>query len=592
MSIQEGPFRVLVVDDLEDNRNLLIRRLERKGHVVSEAPDGASALEAIAKNEFDLVLLDIMMPGLNGLEVLREIRLVHSADNLPVIMVTARAATSDIVQALRIGANDYVTKPIDFSAAFARIQTQLDRKRTRMALDASLRELELANQRLKLEIEERQRSDNLVAHLKHHDALTSLANRSQIREQLSRELNALTRRNGAIAVVLFDLDGFRSINGALGDRYGDQLLIGVAQRLRLSVRGLDHVGRIGGDEFCVVSTVEGPQDAIQLANRLSSAVCEPYTINGQRVSISVCLGITLAPDDGIDPDFLLDNAQLALARARLEGRGRCCFFEVGMDARAKARRLLELDLRAALIAGEFEIHYQPLLNLSSGKITGAEALLRWNHRHRGWISPADFIPLAEETGLVGDLGSWVLHQACQEAADWPQDLTIAVNISAVQCRRPGLAETISSALERSGLAAERLELEITETALLTEESTTVELLHQIRRLGVRISLDDFGTGYSSLSYLRAFPFEKIKIDRSFVQEIGVTKNTSMIVKALIDLSAALEANINAEGVETEAQLEWLKAAGCSEVQGYLISRPLPRAAFRSFACADEVIQVA
>jgi predicted signal transduction protein with EAL and GGDEF domain len=243
------------------------------------------------------------------------------------------------------------------------------------------------------------------------------------------------------------------------------------------------------------------------------------------MTVSSCVGVSLAPEDGIDPDALLGNAQLALNRARLEGRGRRCFFEIGVDARAKAKRILELDLRAALAADEFELHYQPLLNLASGKITGAEALLRWKHPHRGWISPVDFIPLAEETGLIGDLGAWVLHRACREAATWPEDLTVAVNISAVQCRDASLANVISAALTESGLPPKRLELEITETALLTDDNTTVDLLQQLRRLGARISLDDFGTGYSSLSHLRAFPFEKIKIDRSFVQEIGVDKNT-------------------------------------------------------------------
>ncbi len=264
-----------------------------------------------------------------------------------------------------------------------------------------------------------------------------------------------------------------------------------------------------------------------------------------------------------------------------------------MDARVKARRLLELDLRKAISAGEFEIFYQPLTRLASGAVSGAEALLRWQHPHRGMISPGDFIPLAEETGLVVPLGGWVLRQACREAASWPNELTVAVNISAVQFRDRDLTSTVMAALSESKLPAERLELEITETALLNDDSQTMELLHQLRAIGVRISLDDFGTGYSSLSYLRSFPFDKLKIDRSFVQGIGASPNTMVIVKALIELSTGLNMTINAEGVETQAELDWLKSAGCTEIQGYLISKPLPARDFRAFVSrVDRRCQVA
>jgi diguanylate cyclase (GGDEF)-like protein len=579
---EENPFRILVVDDLEDNRALLVRRLERQGYATAEAENGLIALELVAKEEFDLVLLDIMMPELNGIEVLKRIRSSHSADALPVIMVTAKAGTTDIVEALKLGANDYVTKPVEFSVAFARVQTQLHRKRTRQALDASLRELEAANQLLKSEIEQRQRADSLVIHLRHHDALTSLGNRAQICAQLSRELYSLTSRVGALAVMLFDLDGFRLINSAFGNEFGDRLLVAVGERLRDCMREGDHIGRVGADEFCVVASVRELEQAIQLSDRIAAAISEPFVIDGQQVEMTSCAGIAMAPNDGYEADLLMDNAQFALGRARSEGRGKRCFFEVGMDARAKARRLLELDLRKAIAAEEFEVFYQPLVNIASGAVSGAEALLRWQHPHRGMISPADFIPLAEETGLIADLGPWVLRQACLEAAGWPNELRVAVNISAVQFRDRELATTITSALSESGLSPRRLELEITETALLGDDSRIVNLLHELRSTGVRISLDDFGTGYSSLSYLRAFPFDKIKIDRSFVQGLGDCSNTMVIVKALIDLSSGLSMMTNAEGVETEAQLDWLRSAGCSEAQGYLISRPLQAGNFRAF----------
>jgi diguanylate cyclase (GGDEF)-like protein len=593
LSRQEDRFRVLVVDDVEDNRDLLVRRLEKKGCVTAQAENGFAALDIIAEQAFDLVLLDIMMPELNGIEVLKRIRSTHSADALPVIMVTAKASTTDVVEALELGANDYVTKPIEFSVAFARIQTQLHRKRTRQALDASLRELETINQRLKIEIEERKRSDSLVDHLKRHDPLTSLSNRSQLRTDLSRELQVLPRRNGSLAVMLLDLDGFKLINSAFGTEVGDRLLAGVAQRLGECIGEAGHIGRTGDDEFGVVVAVGGLEQAIQLSDRIAAAIAEPYIIDGRHVAITSCAGIALAPSDGTEADLLLDNAQFALGRARSEGRGRRCFFEARMDARAKARRLLEFDLRKAISAGEFELHYQPLLNIASGMVTGAEALVRWRHPQKGLISPAEFIPLAEETGLIVPLGAWILRQACRDAASWRDGLTVAVNMSPVQLRDRDLEETVRVALSEAMLAPDRLELEITETVVLDDDSRTVELLHQFRGIGVRISLDDFGTGYSSLNYLRAFPFDKIKIDRSFVREIGASRNTMVIVKALIDLSAGLEATINAEGVETQAQLDWLKSVGCTEVQGYLISRPLPADDFGSFARrADRCLQVA
>jgi diguanylate cyclase (GGDEF)-like protein len=557
-----------------------------------EAENGFTALDLLARQEFDLVLLDVMMPDLDGIEVLKRIRVRHSPDALPVIMVTAKAATTDIVGALEHGANDYITKPIEFSVAFARVKTQLNRKRTRQELDASLRELEEVNQRLKREIEERERSDSLVNHLRHHDALTSLNNRAQIYAQLSHELEVMPRRSGSLAVMLFDLDGFKLINSAFGNEFGDRLLISVGRRLADCSGDAAYVGRMGGDEFAIVASVEGLEQVIQLSDRIGAAIAEPYSIDGKSVTITSCVGIALAPSDGTEPDLLIENAQFALSRARSEGHGHRCFFEVGMDARAKARHLLELDLRKAISAGEFEIFYQPLLNVASGAVSGAEALLRWRHPHRGLISPAEFIPLAEQTGLITPLGTWALHQACREAATWPDRLTVAVNISAVQLRNREIVQTVKAALAESKLPADRLELEITETVSLTDDGDTAELLHQLRRLGVRISLDDFGTGYSSLNYLRAFPFDKIKIDRSFVQEIGVSRNTIVIIKALIDLSIGLDAIINAEGVESQAQLDWLRSAGCTEVQGYLISKPMPASNFRAFVSLADRLRVA
>jgi diguanylate cyclase (GGDEF)-like protein len=586
-------FRLLVVDDVEDNRALLSRRFAKRGYLVVEADNGSAALDLIAQQDFDLVLLDIMMPGLNGIEVLKRIRASYSPDILPVIMVTAKASNTDIVEALELGANDYITKPVDFSIAYARAQTQLARKLAKQALDNSLRELEEANRRLTIEIAERKRSDAQVDHLTYHDALTELGNRVQFRKQLGRELQLLQRRDGCLAVMLFDIDGFKLINSTLGNVVGDLLLASVAARLRDCIRDVDAIGRMGSDEFGVIVAVAGPEQADQLADRITAVIAAPYAVEGHHVALSSSTGIALAPNDGLEPDFLINNAHLALNRAKSEGRAMRCFFETEMNARAQARRLLEFDLRRALSAGEFEVFYQPLFHLAGSVVTGCEALLRWRHPERGLVSPAEFIPLAEEIGLIVPLGAWVLRQACMEAASWPNGLKLAVNVSSVQFRNRGLVDTVMSALAESGLPGDRLELEITESVLLNNDSDTLGLLHQLRRIGVRISLDDFGTGYSSLSYLRTFPFDKIKIDRSFVQDLGSSQGTMVIVSALIDLATGLGMITTAEGVETQAQLDWLQSKRCTEVQGYLISRPLTAGDFRSFANLEhQISQVA
>jgi diguanylate cyclase (GGDEF)-like protein len=587
------PFRLLVVDDIEENRTLLSRRFSRGGCVVVEAESGFAALDLIAQQEFDLVLLDIMMPGQSGIEVLKQIRASHSPDTLPVIMITAKAGNTDVVEALELGANDYITKPVDFSIAFARAQTQLTRKQSKQALDRSLRELEKTNRRLELEIVERKRSDAQVHHLRYHDALTSLGNREQFHTQLARELQLQQRNGGCVAVMIFDLDDFKVINSTLGDAVGDLLLTNVATRLRDCLREVDSIARLGSDEFGVIAAVAGPERADQLADRIAAAIAVPHTIDGQHVTLSSSAGIALAPNDGIEADGVIRNAQLALIRARSEGQGTRCFFEADMNTRAQARRLLESDLRDALVAGQFELFYQPLFDLAGSAVTGCEALLRWRHPERGLVPPAEFIPVAEEIGLIVPLGAWVLRHACVEAAGWPNGLKIAINVSSIQLRSRGLVETVMAALAESGLPADRLELEITESVLLSDDNVTLELLHKLRRIGVRISLDDFGTGYSSLSYLRTFPFDKIKIDRSFLLDLCSNQATMVIVNALINLATGLGMNVTAEGVETQAQLDWLRSAGCTEAQGYLISRPLNTANLRSFVSdRSRILQVA
>jgi len=421
------------------------------------------------------------------------------------------------------------------------------------------------------DVTERRQAEAQIMHMARHDALTDLPNRLYFRERIEQALGRAER----LAILFVDLDRFKTVNDTLGHPVGDALLCAVTKRLQMAVRGTDTVARLGGDEFAIVQFGAKPTDATELAVRIIEALSEPFEILGNQVVIGASIGIAIAPTDGKEPDQLLRNSDMALYRAKSSGRGTYHFFQPEMDAQMQARHALEVDLRKAMLTGEFENYYQPIVDVATGKIAGFEALARWNHPQRGFITPDDFIPLAEEIGLIVPLGEWVLRQACRDAATWPGKQTVAVNLSAVQFRNPALALSVVSALSASGLDAKRLELEITETVLLQQDRGVLTTLHQIRDLGVRISMDDFGTGYSSLSYLRSFPFDKIKIDRSFIQELGKKDDCTAIIRAITRLGGNLDMATIAEGVETTEQLEILRAEGCTQVQGYLFSQPKP-----------------
>jgi diguanylate cyclase (GGDEF)-like protein/PAS domain S-box-containing protein len=425
------------------------------------------------------------------------------------------------------------------------------------------------------DITEWQEAQQKIAHMARHDALTDLPNRVLFHEQLEQGLR-LAKPGDQLAVLCLDLDHFKDINDSLGHPIGDALLREVGRRLAASVGENDTVARLGGDEFAVVLPGRSEEAAATaLASRLVEVISAPYQIADHQIVIGVSIGISLSPEDGSDPDELLKNADLALYRAKADGRGTYRFFESGMDARAQARRLLEMDLRAALRRNEFEVHYQPIRDMARDQVVAFEALIRWNHPERGMIAPVSFIPLAEETGLIVPLGEFVLRVACADAATWPDDVCVAVNLSPVQFKNPNLVTTVFEALDASGLAAHRLELEITESVLLQNSETTLATLHELRARGVRISLDDFGTGYSSLSYLRSFPFDKIKIDRSFVAELATREDSMAIIRAVTGLGRSLGITTTAEGVENDAQLELLRREGCTQAQGYLFSTPRP-----------------
>ena len=422
---------------------------------------------------------------------------------------------------------------------------------------------------------ELQRIQARLAHMAHHDELTNLPNRTFLRERVENALTA-RGRNRSFAIMCLDLDRFKNVNDTIGHPMGDKLLQAVAERLRGCVRRSDTIARLGGDEFAILQvSADQPKAAIATAERICEVLSEPFDLDNHQVVIGASVGIAVAPSDGCDPDQLIKNADMALYRAKNDGRGIYRFFEAEMDARMQARRNLEIDLRRAFKAGEFELHYQPQINLESDEVTGFEALLRWRHPLRGNVSPAEFIPVAEEIGLIIPLGEWVINQACTDATHWPSHTKVAVNLSPAQFRSENLVNSVFGALARSRIAPHRLELEITEHVLLQHNDSTLHTLHALRDMGVRIAMDDFGTGYSSLSYLRSFPFDKIKIDRSFINDLSNQDEADVIVKAVASLSQNLGMMATAEGVETETQRAQVKAAGYTEMQGFLVSPARP-----------------
>jgi diguanylate cyclase (GGDEF)-like protein/PAS domain S-box-containing protein len=442
------------------------------------------------------------------------------------------------------------------------------------------------------DITDQRRAEAKITHMALHDALTGLPNRVLLNERLENAL-ARARRGELVATHMLDLDHFKHVNDTLGHPAGDKLLRLVTERLVAQVRETDTIARMGGDEFAIMQIgISQPPDATALAHRVTEALSAPFEIDGHQVVIGTSVGIALSPMDGVSPEQIIRNADLALYRAKGDGRGTYRFFEQEMDTQMQARHALERDLRRALPACEFELYYQPVVDLATDSISGFEALIRWHHPEKGMIPPDAFIPLAEEIGLIVPLGEWTIRQACAQAARWPADLKVAVNLSATQFRSPGLIGVIANALAASGLAPDRLELEITETTLLHDSEATLAMLYRLRELGVRIAMDDFGTGYSSLSYLQSFPFDKIKIDRSFVKDIVESAGSLNIVRAVAALANGLGIAATAEGVETKEQLDTIRSEGCSEMQGFLFSRPLPAAEIERQFLADRRIEKA
>ncbi len=558
--MDETHSTLLLVDDDAMNRDALSRRLMRKGFTVLTADNGPRALAVVDTQRVDAVLLDVMMPEMSGIETLRRLRQSHSVSELPVIMLTAKDSTEDVVEALELGANDYVTKPIDFAIALARIRTQVAARRA--------------------------------------DPLTGLPNRVLFMNRLDRLV--ARRRTGAanpdaparpaFAVLFLDVDRFKVINDSLGHLAGDELLIGLARRLERSLRSTDTVSRLaseptlarmGGDEFTILlDGVSTPQHAAVVAERLLSVVVtEPFDLHGREVVISVSIGIVMSDDRYLGGDEMVRDADTAMYRAKAQGKARCVLFDTSMLAAAEQCLRLETDLRHAIKRHELKVHYQPIVGLTDGRLCGFEALLRWQHPERGLIPPSEFIPVAEETGLIVEIGLWVLREACRQMRAWHEaypeyaSLIINVNLSGRQCLQPTLVRDVAAILEETGLEPARLKLEITEGIVLDNSETVVTVLNNLRALEVQLGLDDFGMGYSALSYLRQYPFQTLKIDRSFVSSMEQNGNAE-IVRAIVSMATGLEMDVTAEGVETEEQVTRLKTLQCEFGQGYYFYRPL------------------
>jgi diguanylate cyclase (GGDEF)-like protein/PAS domain S-box-containing protein len=676
------PSRLLIVDDNEMNRDMLARRLARKGYVIGLADSARDLLPRVKEDGIDLVLLDIEMPEVSGLDALQSLRESYSPNDLPIIMVTAKNQSDDIVKALELGANDYLTKPIDFPVALARISTQLSHKNAQEALRESEERYALAargandglwdwnlmtgavyfsprwkamlgfqeneiedrleewldrihdadRDRVKQEIDAHQKgltphfeSEHRLLHkdggfrwmlsrgLAVHDAtgkalrmagsqtditerkvsdpLTGLPNRLLFIDRLGRLIKHSKRRKDHLFAVLFmDLDGFKMINDSLGHLAGDQLLVGVASRLEKCLRSSDTVARLGetftvarlgGDEFTILlDDIKEPDDANRAAERLMKALAPPFLLAGKEIFTSISIGIALSNTAYEEPEDMLRDADTAMYRAKSLGKARFEVFDADMRASVMARLQLETDMRRALERNEFRNFYQPIVALDSGHVVGFEALMRWQHPTRGMIGPEEFIFVAEETGLIRDLGWWSLREACRQMSTWRArskaylDLTMSVNVSAKQLLQPHLVEEMKKLLTETALPPEALKLEITESAVMADPAAAAEMLQRIKSLGIRLAIDDFGTGYSSLSYLHRFPLDTLKIDRSFISGDGEGSEGMEIARTIMPMAKTLRLDVVAEGVETVEQVGLLRRLQCKYAQGYFFSKPL------------------
>ncbi|WP_395645647.1 putative bifunctional diguanylate cyclase/phosphodiesterase [Terricaulis sp.] len=585
-----GPVRhgrILLVDDQAQNRDMLGRRLERRGYEVVLRETAIGIEEAIGAERIELVLLDWMMPERSGLDALQGIRKHYDAEHVPVIVVTALDDGDVVSAALEAGANDYIPKPIDLRVLTARVKAQLDRRQAVLALDAIRNDLEIkvlertqdlqsANETLSAEIAEREAAEARAQTLARHDPLTGLANRRHFLEELERRLGLVADADDGFALMFVDLDRFKPINDVHGHAIGDQLLQVIATRLSGCIRDDSFAARLGGDEFAVLlEGVEDREGIAAAARRILSELSAPILVNGLKLTVGASIGIAICPSDGRSAAEILQRGDAAMLRAK-EDRGAYKFFDSTIDEQLKSKASLEAELRAAIPAGDIVPYFQPVIDLETGVLSAFEVLARWPHKTRGMISPVEFIPVAEEAGLVDSMFWALLAQACRKALEAPGDFTLAVNISPSQIRDQWFPEKVLRTLKETGFPAQRLEIEVTESAMIGDIQRAKSALMSLKNQGVRIALDDFGTGYSSLFLLRALPIDKLKIDRSFVATLTADRENATIVGALVGLGKALGLEVTAEGIEDSATMDALRAMGCIYGQGFLFGAAIER----------------
>jgi diguanylate cyclase (GGDEF)-like protein len=574
----DGKPRVLIVDDESAIRHILSDLLFESCECESVG-SAEEAIELLRSEKYDLVLSDIQMQGITGLEMIPHA--LASAPDTVVVMISGEQNIESAIEALRAGAFDYIMKPFDFDQVEAAVRRALDYQAVR-----------LTKRRYEQDLEElvRQRTAERDE-LTYHDPLTGLPNRVLFEDRLTQALTVAERDKHLLAVLFLSLDRFKTINETLGYVAGDHMIQEVAGRLSRRLRESDTVARWGGTEFSLLllTQIRQAEDAVKIAHKLQEIIRPPFTIDGHDLYVTGSIGLSIYPYDGEDTHTLLKNAGAALYRAKQEGGDCYQFYAADMNASTLRRLRLENNLRQASEREEFAVYYQPQVEVATGKLVGLEALVRWQHPEQGLISPAEFIPLAEETGLIVPIGEWVLRTACAQNRAWEAEgfapLRLSVNLSARQFQQKDLSQTVVRVLRETGLSAERLDLELTESSVMKDPDYAARTLEELKNKGVKISVDDFGTGYSSLAYLKRLPLDTLKIDQSFVRDCTDNSEDAAIVAAIITLAHNLRLRVIAEGVETETQLRFLRELGCDEFQGYLVSKPLPPGEVRRFFTA-------
>jgi diguanylate cyclase len=575
----QDPSHIIIIDDDPLIRLLVAKALQATGLQTTEAASGEEGLKLFAEHGANAVLLDVMMPdGIDGFDTCMKLRKLPNGQHIPVLMMTGLEDLESINRAFEAGATDFITKPINIPLLGHRVRYMLKASQTTKSLLDSERRLH---------------------RMAYFDTLTELPNRQFFREHLQHMIALARRQNLKLGILFLDLDGFKRINDTLGHHLGDQVLQETGNRLRKSLRASDalirvgtnlegdSLARLGGDEFTVLlSTIERNEDAATVAERIRVNLAQAYIFGDHELYTTTSIGIAIFPDDGDTAEELLQNADLAMYYAKREGGDNYWYFSNKMTEVALRRLSLENQLRKAIERGELKLHYQPILDVATNKFLGVEALLRWDSQELGQITLAEFIPLAEETGLIVSIGEWVLRQACNQAVSWINKKILltrmAVNVSGVQFLHKGFSSLIAKILTETGLDPHILELELTESALISDEDSVLDTLHNLKKIGIQLAIDDFGMGYSSFSRLKNFPIDRLKIDQSFLRNIEQDSENAAIATAIIVMAESMNMKVTAEGVETDAQLAFLKNKRCHELQGYLFSKPLISAQIEEF----------